>query len=69
MKKISDKKNSLQTKKSIAKYGMAASMGTLVATGLMGGKKAKAVHIASGAVLIGFSVWHYSLYSPQKKKV
>lgn len=68
MKKISDKKEDLAKKRTIAKYGMAISMGSLVATGLMESDKAKIIHAASGAGLIGFSIWHYNLYSTKKKK-
>lgn len=51
------------TKRTLAKAGMAASLGTLVATGLMGTNKTlKRVHLWSGMALVGFSCWHYSLY-------
>lgn len=70
IKKDSVKKTSdISRKRSIAKYGMAVSMGLLVTTGLMDTKRSKAMHLVSGAGLIGFSVWHYSLYPTKKKKV
>ncbi|SKA71351.1 hypothetical protein SAMN02745704_00124 [Paucidesulfovibrio gracilis DSM 16080] len=56
---------SSKTKKSMAKAGMAVSLGTLVATGLMETSKTptlKRVHLWSGFALVGFSYWHYSLY-------
>lgn len=55
-----------QTKRTLAKAGMAASLGTLVATGLMETNKTetlKKVHLWSGFALLGFSYWHYSLYN------
>lgn len=65
--KVTKKKIDSTQKRTIAKYGMALSMGVLVTTGLMDSKKSRALHLVSGASLIGFSVWHYSLY-PSKKK-
>lgn len=53
-------------KRTLAKAGMAASLGTLVATGLMETSKTetlKRVHLWSGFALVGFSYWHYSLYN------
>ncbi len=55
-----------QTRRNLAKIGMAASLGTLVATGLMETSKTetlKRVHLWSGFALVGFSYWHYSLYN------
>ncbi|KIX15330.1 hypothetical protein [Dethiosulfatarculus sandiegensis] len=58
--------------RSMAKWGMAASMGTLLVTGLMETKKGRtgntmrSVHLWSGLALVGFSLWHYSLY--QRKR-
>lgn len=63
------KTQDLSRKRTIAKFGMAVSMGTLVATGLIDSKKARKLHLVSGASLIGFSAWHYSLYPSKKKKV
>lgn len=55
-----------KTKRTLAKAGMAVSLGTLVATGLMETNKTetlKKVHLWSGFALVGFSYWHYSLYN------
>ena len=57
-----------RTKRTIAKYGMVVSMGTLLITGLMKGKESSVLHVGSGFTLIGFSWWHYNLYSDPKKK-
>lgn len=59
-----------KTKRTLAKAGMAASLGTLVATGLMETNRTeglKKVHLWSGFALVGFSYWHYSLYNTTKK--
>jgi len=55
-----------RTKRTLAKAGMAASLGVLVATGLMETNNTpnlKKVHMWSGFALVGFSYWHYSLYN------
>lgn len=57
---------SIKTKRTMAKAGMATSLGTLVATGLMETGKTetlKKIHLWSGFALVGFSYWHYSLYN------
>lgn len=62
----------LKRRRSLAKTGMTASMGVLAATGIMEGlgNRAPAVrtfHVASGLALIGFSLWHYSLYGTRSR--
>ena len=59
-----ERRQTLRNKQSVAKMGMAVSMGTLITTGFMGGRGAKTLHIWSGLALIGFSVWHHRLYQP-----
>lgn len=57
-------------KRALAKVGMATSLGTLVATGLMETNRTeglKKLHIWSGFALVGFSYWHYSLYNNTTK--
>jgi hypothetical protein len=54
--------------KSAAKVGMTLSMGALIVTGLMRGRGARTLHIWSGVALVGFSLWHHSLYRPQGRK-
>jgi hypothetical protein len=61
-------KSELKTKRTVAKYGMAISMGSLLFTGLMGGKKLNLIHVCSGLALIGFSCWHSNLYKTTKNK-
>ena len=63
-----DRMSELRRKRSLAKAGMTASLGLLTATGVMEGlgsrgPMVRTCHIASGFALIGFSLWHYSLYN------
>ena len=58
----------IRTKRTIAKYGMVVSMGTLLITGFTKRKESNVLHVGSGLTLIGFSWWHYTLYSDPKKK-
>lgn len=58
-----------KTKRTLAKAGMAVSLGTLVATGLLETSRSetlKKTHLWSGFALVGFSYWHYSLYNRKK---
>ncbi len=50
-----------------AKLAMILSLGSLVVTGFMRGKTARAVHLISGATLIGSCAWHNSLYKPSTR--
>jgi hypothetical protein len=57
----------LRRQRSLAKTGMVTSLGVLAATGIMEGlgsrtATVKTLHVVSGLALIGFSLWHYSLY-------
>jgi hypothetical protein len=61
-------KGALARKRTVAKTGMALSMGSLVATGMMRGPRARALHIWSGLALVGFSFWHHALYHPQNRE-
>jgi len=56
---------SLARQRELAKVGMTASLAVLVVTALTGTRKrspSRALHLASGAALVGFSLWHYGLY-------
>lgn len=64
--KTSDSKSKTDKYRSIAKIGMALSMGTLVYTGFRG-KESAAAHITAGLALVGFSFWHYRLYQPSSR--
>ena len=48
----------------VSKAGMTASLGGLVVTGFMRGAGASTLHIWAGMALIGFTLWHASLYQP-----
>jgi hypothetical protein len=63
---IQKKKSPSEDKRSLAKIGMALSLGALVYTGFRG-QESRTLHITSGLALVGFSFWHYSLYQPQKR--
>ena len=67
MKKKEPEKITVEDKRKYAKTGMTVSMGVLAVTGFMQGKGPKALHIWSGAALIGFSMWHHMLYRPKAK--
>ena len=57
----------LDTKKEVAKIGMAASMAVVVGTSFtMNSKAMKNLHIGAGVTLVGFSLWHHFLYQPAK---
>ena len=52
----------------VSKAGMTASLGGLVVTGFMRGAGASTLHIWAGMALIGFTLWHVSLYQPPMSK-
>jgi hypothetical protein len=57
----------LETKKEVAKIGMAVSLAVVTATSIyMKNRVMKNLHIGAGFALIGFSVWHHTLYQPGK---
>ena len=62
------KKSDIRKKRDLAKVGMIVSMGSLVATGFLKGKAHKSLHVGSGLALIGFSYWHYTLYTSKPEK-
>lgn len=58
-----DKKNVLEAKREIAKIGMSASLLLTAGSALfLKNKTAKGIHITAGIALVGFSIWHASLY-------
>jgi hypothetical protein len=58
----------MESKRNMAKLGMSVSLGSLVVTGLMRGRGARTIHIWSGLALVGFSVWHHTLYQPVHRR-
>ncbi len=69
-KKVRKKFNlDLDTKRELAKIGMTASMGITVVSGFyMKNKFMKNIHVAAGVALVGFCIWHHTLYNKPKKK-
>ena len=64
----------LARQRSLAKTGMVVSMGALAATGIMEGlghrsATVRNLHVVSGLALMGFSMWHYSLYGSPARRV
>lgn len=53
---------SVESKKEFAKLGMSASLLVCVGSAFFKGNVARNLHIASGVALVGFSIWHHSLY-------
>ncbi|WP_086228691.1 hypothetical protein [Campylobacter sp. P0109] len=67
VKELKKPKISLDTKREIAKIGMSSSLLLTASTALfMKNKTAKAVHIVSGVALVGFCLYHASLYPKGK---
>ncbi|MDD7567908.1 MAG: helicase [Helicobacter sp.] len=59
---------STESKREFAKLGMSASLITCVGSAFfMKNKTAKNLHILSGIALVGFSIWHSSLYDKKLK--
>ncbi len=58
----------LRTQKSIAKIGMAGSLGSLFVSGFFKFQGAQKLHIYSGFGLLAFSVWHHLLNQPKTKR-
>lgn len=55
---------SLSTQRNIAKIGAGVSLGLVTLTAFtMKNKLGRALHIASGAALVSFSLYHYGLYN------
>lgn len=53
---------SIESKREFAKLGMSASLLLCVGSAFFKGNVARNLHIASGVALVGFSLWHHSLY-------
>ncbi len=58
----------LEVKKEIAKIGMTATLGaTVVSSMFMKNKSIKKLHVGAGVALVGFAIWHHTLYLSNKK--
>lgn len=53
---------SMESKREFAKLGMSASLLICVGSAFFKNNFARNLHIASGVALVGFSIWHHSLY-------
>lgn len=58
----------LRKRREMAKWGMVASMGTCVLTGMLGGKTNKKLHVTSGVAFLGMAYWHTTLYAQHPVK-
>ena len=57
----------LEKQREFAKLGMGVSLALTAGTALlMKNPSANKLHILSGVALVGFSLWHYSLYPKEK---
>jgi hypothetical protein len=63
----SGKLPSVATQRTLAKTGMGLSMGVLVWSAMVRGRKAMRYHTLAGVAMIGFSVWHIALYKARNK--
>lgn len=60
---------SLAQQRKLAKDAMTVSLAVLTITAMTGVRRrglSRSLHLASGAALIGFSLWHNSLYPSRK---
>ncbi|OAN51293.1 hypothetical protein A6A04_16575 [Paramagnetospirillum marisnigri] len=62
-KPASVRRERLLRNRSLAKTGMAVSMGALVLTGFLRGRNAGLAHVVAGVALLGLSYWHHTLYT------
>lgn len=64
-----NRKQGLQRKRTVAKWGMVTAMGTLVLTGYLRSRQARRLHVWTGVALLGLSYWHQLLYPNNGKKL
>ncbi len=57
----------LKEQRQIAKAGMVGSLWGLFVTGLFRFKGAKLLHPLLGWTFLGFTIWHYMIYTRRKK--
>ncbi len=65
--KPASKLPSIATQRTLAKTGMGLSMGVLVWSAMVRGRKAMRYHTLAGVAMLGFSVWHIALYKARNK--
>lgn len=55
------------TQRTLAKAGMSVAMATLVWTAMTRGRRLMGYHSLAGVALLGFTVWHLTLYKARNK--
>lgn len=58
---------SVLTQRTVAKAGMGVSLGVLVWTAMTRSRKVMRYHTLAGVALLGFTVWHLTLYRARNK--
>lgn len=58
---------SVVTQRTVAKAGMSVSLGVLVWTAMTRSRKVMRYHTLAGVALLGFTVWHLTLYRARNK--
>lgn len=67
VKKVPRPNPSVVTQRSTAKAGMGVSLGVLVWTAMARSRKVMRYHTLAGVALLGFTVWHLTLYRARNK--
>jgi hypothetical protein len=58
---------SVVTQRTVAKAGMSISLGVLVWSAMTRSRKVMRYHTLAGVALLGFTVWHLTLYRARNK--
>lgn len=67
VQKVPRPNQSVVTQRAVAKAGMGVSLGVLVWTAMARSRKVMRYHTLAGVALLGFSVWHLTLYRARNK--
>lgn len=65
--KVSRSNRSVLNQRVAAKTGMGVSLGALVWTAMARSRKVMRYHTVAGVALLGFTVWHLTLYRARNK--
>lgn len=66
-KALAIKVPAVTTQRTLAKAGMSAAMAVLVWTAMKRGRGVMGYHTLAGVALLGFTVWHLTLYKARNK--
>lgn len=66
-KAVAVKAPALTTQRNLAKAGMSAAMATLIWSAMARGRTTMRYHTLAGVALLGFTVWHLTLYKARNK--